>query len=73
VLILAGVAFAIAVVGMTAVTLAQRERIPCTACRKSALEMSRDFMYRCPVCKAAFRRAHGELEQVEPSSTPATQ
>ena len=71
-LILAGIAFAIAVVGMTAVTLAQRERIPCTACRKSALEMSRDFMYRCPVCKAAFRRAHGELEQVEPSSTPAT-
>jgi tRNA(Ile2) C34 agmatinyltransferase TiaS len=70
-LILAGFAFGIAVLGMTAVTLAQRERFPCTACRKSALAMSRDFMYRCPVCKTAFRRKHGELERVEPSSEPA--
>jgi len=70
-LILAGIAFAIAVVGMTAVTLAERDRIPCTACRKSALAMSRDFTYRCPVCKAAFRRKHGELERVEPSREPA--
>ena len=66
-LIIYGLVFAIAVVGLSAVTLAQRERIPCTACRKSAVVMSRDFVYRCPVCEAAFRRNHGVLERIDPS------
>ena len=67
-LILAGFCFSVVIVGMTAVTLAQREKIPCTACRKSAVAMDRDFLYRCPVCQTAFRRVRGVLERVEPSA-----
>lgn len=64
-LILVGFVFAIVVVGLSAVTLAEREKLPCTACRKAAVVMSRDFVYRCPACKAGFRRVAGVLERVD--------
>lgn len=58
-LILGSVAFAIAVLGMSAVTLAQRKRIPCTACRKGELRIDRDFAHRCVTCGARFRQKSG--------------
>lgn len=58
-LILGSLAFAICVVGLSAVTLAQRQRIPCTACRKGELKIDRDFAHRCVTCGARFRPKNG--------------
>ena len=52
-LILGSFAFAICVAGLSAVTLAQRQRIPCTACRKGELKIDRDFAHSCVTCGAA--------------------
>ncbi len=57
--ILGTLAFAISVLGLSAVTLAERKRIPCTACRKGELRIDRDFAHRCVTCGARFRSKDG--------------
>ena len=59
--ILGSLAFAISVLGLSAVTLAQRKRIPCMACRKGELKIDRDFAHRCATCGARFRPKNGTL------------
>jgi len=51
----------IAVVGLSAATLAQRPRIPCTACRKGELKIDAQFARRCEACGAQFRPRDGKL------------
>lgn len=50
--------------GLSAVTLAQRKREPCTACRQSHLEIQRDFTFRCVGCGARFQRGPDGLRPV---------
>lgn len=57
------VAVLVLVTGMSAVTLAQRKREPCTACRKGVLAIDRNFAHRCSTCGATFRMKHGKLER----------
>ena len=61
------VAMGILVVGMSSVTLAQRKKEPCTACRKAHVEVQRDFSFRCVSCGARFERVNGGLVLREPT------
>lgn len=61
--ILGSLAFAVAVFGLSAVTLAERKRVPCAACRKGELKIARDFSHRCVTCGARFRPRSGKLER----------
>lgn len=54
----------VAVIGLSAVTLARRPREPCTACRRGELAITREFSYRCGACGATYRRKAGRLERV---------
>lgn len=47
----------------SALTLAKRNREPCTACRKGELKHGRDFAWHCTNCKARFVREGGVLVQ----------
>ncbi|MDX2086637.1 MAG: hypothetical protein SFX73_02250 [Kofleriaceae bacterium] len=51
--------------GLSAVTLAQRNREPCTACRKAHVEIQRDFTMRCVACGARFERGPDGLRPVD--------
>ncbi|MBA3452356.1 MAG: hypothetical protein H0T42_04585 [Deltaproteobacteria bacterium] len=62
-LILGTLAFGITIFGLSAVTLAERKRIPCTACRKGELKIARDFSHQCVTCGARFRPQSGKLER----------
>ena len=62
------VAMGIFAIGMSSVTLAQRKREPCTACRKAHVEIQRDFSFRCVGCGARFERVNGGLQLREPSA-----
>jgi len=56
-----GIVVGIAVLGLSAATLAQRQRIPCTACRKGELKIDVAFAHRCESCGARFRPRDGKL------------
>ncbi len=56
---------AVLVTGLSAITLARRAPVPCTACRRGAVAIARDFTYRCDHCGAAFRRERGTLVRLE--------
>jgi hypothetical protein len=58
-----GIVIGIAVLGLSAATLAQRQRIPCTACRKGELEIDPQFAHRCKACGVRFRPRDGKLVQ----------
>ena len=66
--ILGSLAFAVTVFGLSAVTLAERKRVPCTACRKGELKIDRDFSHRCVTCGARFRPKAGTLVRLDPDS-----
>jgi hypothetical protein len=58
------VAFFVSIVlAGSALTLARRNREPCSACRKGELVHGRDFAWHCKACKARFVREGGELVQ----------
>lgn len=59
------VAVTILAIGMSAVTLAQRGRTGCTACKQAHLEIQRDFTMRCVGCGARFQRDGNGLRAVE--------
>ena len=51
--------------GLSAVTLAERKKAPCTVCGKGEVKISRDFVYRCTACKAEFMKRGERLERRE--------
>ena len=66
--LLAGMSVLVA--GLSAVTLAQRAVVPCSACRKGRLQIARNFAHRCEVCRAEFRRKDGALVRVDAEAAP---
>jgi len=56
-----GIVIGIAVLGLSAATLAQRPRLVCSACRKGELKIDVEFAHRCEACGVRFRPRGGKL------------